>query len=414
MHFCIGLNYLLPIYIPYKRAKGEKLCMTNLLVNLFIKNYDDIKNQEVRHRYGILSGAVGIFCNLILCVLKFVSGIMSSSIAIIADAFNNLSDAGSSVVTLIGFKIANKPADKQHPFGYGRIEYVSGLIVSVIIVFMGIELISSSVEKLISNEVSEINWFSFFILIFSLLVKIWLCLFNKNLGKKINSVTLKTISFDSLSDAIATLTVIIGMIITYFTGVSVDGYAGIIVALFIVYTGVNTARETVNPLIGQKPDKNFVEKVRRKALSYKEILGVHDILVHNYGPQRSLVSLHAEVPADIPISRLHKVIDKIECDIKEQYNCMVLIHMDPVLLDQGIIDLMKPKISEFLSTIGEDIIAEDFRLIEDEGYIHLIFEVFVPVNNEIENETLVKAIKNYVNNLNSNYRCIIHVQHYKP
>lgn len=388
--------------------------MTKFLIRLFIKNYDDIKNQDVRHKYGILSGTVGILCNLILCVLKFVSGVMSSSIAIIADAFNNLSDAGSSVVTLIGFKISNKPADKQHPFGYGRIEYVSGLIVSVIIVFMGLELISSSIEKLISNEVSELNWFSFFILIFSLGVKMWLCLFNKNLSKKINSVTLKTISFDSLSDAIATLTVIIGMIITYFTGISVDGYSGIIVALFIVYTGVNTAKETVNPLIGQKPDKEFVEKLREQALSYKEIIGVHDILVHNYGPQRSLVSLHAEVPADIPISRLHKVIDKIECDIKEKYNCMILIHMDPIILNQEIIDLMKPKIAEFLSTIGKDIIAEDFRLIEDEGYIHLIFEVFVPINNGIENEKLVKSIKNYVKKLNSNYRCIIHVQRYEP
>ncbi len=386
--------------------------MTDLLIKLFIRD-NQTDDPNVRHKYGMLSGMVGITSNLLLCILKFISGIMSSSIAIIADAFNNLSDAVSSIVTLVGFKVSNRPADKQHPFGYGRIEYVSGLIVSVIIVFMGIELISSSIEKLISQEISTLNWYAFFVLVFSLLLKVWLFIFNSKLSKKIKSVTLKTISFDSLSDAIATSTVIIGMIITYFTGFSVDGYAGIIVALFIIYTGINTAKGTLNPLIGQKPDKKFVEKLRKEVLSYKEIIGVHDILVHNYGPNTILVSMHTEVPSDMSILRLHKVIDKIECNIKEKYKCMVIIHMDPVIVNQEIIDLMAPKISDFLSTINANILAEDFRLIEDEGVIHLIFDVLVPENLEMNKDVLIKSLKGYVKNLNSSYKCIIHVRRYK-
>lgn len=384
--------------------------LSDLIVKKFIKDKKDTDSSEVRKEYGVLSGTVGILLNVVLCSLKFISGLMTSSIAIIADAFNNLSDAGSSIITLVGFKMAGKPADKKHPFGYGRIEYISGLIVSIVIIFMGIELIKSSIDTLIVGDSANFDIFSTVILVISMLVKLWMCIFNRKLGNDIRSAALKTIAMDSLSDVVATGTVLIGIAITYITGACVDGYSGIIVALFIIYTGINTARDTLNPLLGQRPDKTLVDNIRNEVLKNKEIMGVHGILVHNYGPTCSLVSLHVEVPSSMSIVNLHSIIDKTEQKIKKEYGCDVVIHMDPVIVDDKLICNISKKIEDFLKEKSDCILVEDFRLIKDEGKINLIFDILVPNTCSIEDDELKKELTNHISGINETYGSIINIK----
>ncbi len=384
--------------------------MTDLLIRIFIKDTKNIHDSSVREKYGLLSGSVGILCNVFLCVLKFTSGVLSSSISIIADAFNNLSDAASSIVTLVCFKIANKPADKQHPFGHGRVEYISGLIVSLAIIFMGIELIETSIDKMFSEEIPDFSWFSVAVLIVSMIIKLWMSVFNRKLSEIINSISLKTVSMDSLSDVIVTSTVLLGMIVSYYTGLNVDSYAGIIVALFIIYTGINTAKDTLGPLLGQKPDKEFVEKIKNKVLEHKDVIGVHDILVHNYGPANSLISLHAEVPSNMSILRLHGLIDNIECELKREFRCTVIIHMDPVIDDNEILVMLEENILKYLSGLDKDILAQDFRIIQDEGKVNVIFDLILPNDCKMSNDETTKSIKDFVRTINDNYRCIINVR----
>lgn len=384
--------------------------ISDLIIKRFITSKENTDEKELRKKYGTLSGTIGILLNLVLCALKFVSGMLVSSISIIADAFNNLSDAGSSIVTLVGFKMAGKPADKKHPFGYGRVEYVSGLIVSIVIVLMGLELIKSSIDAIITGDSASFDVFSTAILVVSMIIKLWMCVFNRRLGNDINSVALKTLAMDSLSDVIATATVLIGIAVTYFTGVNVDGYSGIIVALFIIYTGISSARDTLNPLLGQKPDKALVDNIKNEVLKSKEIMGVHDILVHNYGPMCSLVSLHVEVPSSMSIVNLHSIIDKTEQQIKKKYGCDVVIHMDPVLVDDKLIYDISEKMWDFLKKKHERITVEDFRLIKDEGKINLIFDICIPEDYEDSNDILKKEITDYINGINETYGSIINIK----
>ncbi len=384
--------------------------LSDLIVKKFIKDKENISSPEIREKYGILSGSVGILLNVIMCALKFISGLMASSIAIIADAFNNLSDAGSSIVTLVGFKMAGKPADKKHPFGYGRIEYISGLIVSIVIVFMGIELIKSSIDTLITGDSANFDIFSTIVLLISMGVKLWMCVFNRKLSRDINSVALNTIAMDSLSDVLATFTVLIGIAITHITGVCVDGYSGIIVALFIIYTGINTAKDTLSPLLGQRPDKNLIDHIRCDVLKNKEIMGVHDVLIHNYGPTYSLVSLHVEVPSSMSILNLHSIIDKIEQSLKEKYGFNVVIHMDPVIVDDNLIYDISKKMWNFIKEKDNCIKIEDFRLIKDEGKITLIFDIFVPSTCNLNDDALKKEFTDYINGINETYLSIINIK----
>ena len=282
--------------------------MTNMLVKLFIKNSEAVNQPDVRRKYGMLAGSVGIFCNLILFAAKFLAGILTGAISVTADAFNNLSDAGSSIVMLIGFQMAGKPADKDHPFGHGRIEYITGLFVSLAILLMGLELLKTSIEKMMHPDTMTVGTLSIAILILSILIKFWMSYFNRSLGEKIKSASMKATAADSLSDCIATTSVLLGLIISHFSGYNLDGFLGVLVAFFILFAGYSAAKETISPILGQKPDPEFVKEVSRRILSREEIIGFHDMVIHNYGPGRIMISVHGEVPYPMDIMKAHDVI----------------------------------------------------------------------------------------------------------
>lgn len=310
--------------------------MFGLLSKIFIKNRDDLKNPAVRRAYGILSGTLGIVLNILLFAGKLTAGLISGSVAIVADALNNLSDAGSSVITLIGFRMAGQKPDKGHPFGHGRIEYISGLIVSMLIILMGFELGKSSVEKIISPGETEFSVVAAVILAVSVLVKLYMCCYNGKVGKKISSPAMKATATDSLGDCISTMVVLICMFITKFTSFDLDGICGAAVALFIFISGLRAAKETINPLLGVPPTDEFVDEIGETVMSHKGVLGFHDLIVHDYGPGRRMISLHAEVPADEDLLKTHDMIDNIEKELSAKLGCDAVIHMDPIETDDKI------------------------------------------------------------------------------
>lgn len=381
--------------------------MTKLLVKLFIKNKDDVGNPKVRQSYGYLGSAVGILCNVLLFAAKFFAGIITASIAVTADAFNNLSDAGSSVVTFLGFKMASAPADDEHPFGHGRIEYISGLIVSLLIMLMGFELAKSSVNKLIHPEDVTFKWLSVIILAVSILTKLWMGFFNKKLGTIIDSAAMKASAADSLSDVLATGAVLVGTIISGLTRVNIDPYAGLIVALFILYTGFKTVQDTLSPLLGQKPDPEFVKEIEKKVLSYDHVVGIHDLVVHNYGPTRCLISLHAEVPCTIDIMHLHDTIDIIEKDLNESFSCESVIHMDPIVVDDAVTDETRDMIKSIVKKIDKSITIHDFRMVAGPTHTNLIFDVVVPHRFKMTDGEVVAAIKKRVKEIDEKYEVVV-------
>lgn len=383
--------------------------MTTFLIRLFIKDYENVKNHQVRQRYGELGGAVGIVCNLVLFAAKFFAGLLTSSIAITADAFNNLSDAGSSIVTLVGFRMAGKPADDQHPFGHGRIEYIAGLLVSIIILLMGIELGKSSAEKIMHPETMDFSWISFFILLASICVKLWMGLFNRKLGHIIDSAAMRATAMDSISDVVATCSVVLGMLITKWTGYNVDGYSGILVALFICYTGITTIRDTLNPLLGQPPEQSFVDSIEQKVLSHSDIVGVHDLIVHNYGPGRSIVSLHAEVPCHADILQIHDTIDCIERELKKEFNCEAVIHMDPIVTDDVVTNETKEKVVGLVQAIDANLKIHDFRMVKGPTHTNLIFDVVVPHQFRLNDQELRSVIEREVKTLDTSYELVMNV-----
>lgn len=394
-----------------KRMKQEENDMTDFLVKLFIKNRNDIHDPQVRKKYGSLGGIVGIICNIILFTLKFLAGVLTSSISITADAFNNLSDAGSSIITLVGFKMASMPSDDEHPFGHGRIEYVSGLIVSLIIMLMGVELFKSSVEKIISPETITFQWLSLGILIFSILLKLWMALFNRRLGKKINSVAMQATAADSLSDVIATTAVVIGILVFYFFHLNIDGWIGVVVALFILYTGFTTARDTMNSLLGQAPDAEFVKAVEEKVLSYPDVVGVHDLIIHNYGPGRCLISLHAEVPCDIDILSIHDAIDNIERDLNQTFQCETVIHMDPISLNDKEANRMYDFLKALVAELDPVLSIHDFRMVAGPTHTNLIFDVVVPHKYHLSDEEVREKINQLVKEKNTSYETVMNIDH---
>ena len=383
--------------------------LTEFLAKHFIKDYQDVQNPKVRERYGVLGGIVGICCNVLLSTAKLIAGVLTGAISITADALNNLSDAGSSVVTLCGFKMASKPADAKHPFGHGRIEYVSGLIVSMVILLMGFELIISSVEKIAQGESVSFSVLSLVILLFSIVVKLWMAFFNRGLGKRIDSAAMKATAMDSLSDVIATTAVVIGLLVFQFTGVSIDGYIGVVVACFIMYTGYTTAKDTLSPLLGQAPDPAFVQSIEKKVLAHPDIVGVHDLIVHNYGPGRSVVSLHAEVPCHIDILKIHDTIDNIEREIKAQFHCECVIHMDPIVTDDKTVNDMHEKIAKLVQNIDERMTIHDFRMVAGPTHTNLIFDVVVPHGFRLSDEEVVEQIRYEVLKLGEQYQVVIDV-----
>lgn len=385
--------------------------MTKLLTKLFVKNSNEIDNPDVRAGYGNMSGAVGIFLNLCLFGAKLIAGIFSASVSVIADAFNNLSDAGSSVVTFLGFKLAGRPADKEHPFGHGRYEYVAGLGISVVILLMGIELIKSSAEKIVKPESdTEINVLSLCILVISVAVKLWMFFFNKSLYKKINSSALRATALDSLTDCIATTVVIMGLGISYYTEINIDGWLGIAVAIFIIFTGISTFRESLSPLLGNAPDAEFVDGIRETVLNDEMVVGIHDLIVHDYGPGRRIISLHAEVPCDQDIIKAHDAIDLVEKTLERKYNCLATIHMDPIALNDRYVNELKYNIAEKVAEVDENLSIHDFRVVKGETHTNVVFDLVVPYKFRFNNNIVRELVSQKVNELDPTLIPVMHIE----
>lgn len=383
--------------------------MINLLVKLFVKNYDDVHNAAVRQSYGILGGSVGIVCNLLLFIVKLSMGMLTGAISIMADAFNNLSDAASSVVTLIGFKMAGKPADKEHPFGHGRIEYLSGLFISAAIMMVGWELGKGSFDKILHPETLSYSIWSILILIASVLVKFWMAAFNRKIGERIQSAAMKATAADSLSDCIATSAVLVSIVVGYFTNLKIDGVAGLIVSIFIFIAGIQAMKDTIQPLLGQAPDPEFVKGVQETILSHEEIVGIHDMIVHDYGPGRVMVSVHAEIPDGMDIMKAHDIIDDIEMDIKREFNCDITIHMDPVVLNDKVIDEIKYKVLAIVKQVNEKMTIHDFRMTTGPLRTNLIFDVMVPFDCVMTDQEIIDEINMRVKEMDHRYYTVIQV-----
>lgn len=384
--------------------------MTNLLIKLFVKDSKNTSDPAVRKRYGYLGAFTGIVLNILLFLGKLIAGILSGGISVIADAFNNLSDAGSSIMTFVGFKMAGMPADSEHPYGHGRMEYVSGIIISFIIMMMGFELGKSSVEKIFSPKKSEFSILAVSVLGASLLVKLWMALFNTKLGRKIDSATMKAAAADSLSDCISTSVVIICMFIQLFSGFELDSYAGIIVALFILYTGFNTFKESLTPLLGAKPKKELVEEIENTVMNYDGIVGVHDLMVHDYGVGRMVISLHAEISSKTDIMLAHELIDLIEDDLREKYRCSVTIHMDPVVVDDQKADEVKKVVLDIIKNIDNSLTIHDFRITDGVSRINVIFDLVTPFGFRYKDGELALMIKNAIAEKDGRLNAVITVE----
>lgn len=384
--------------------------MTNLLIKLFVKDSKNTSDPAVRKRYGYLGAFTGIVLNILLFLGKLIAGILSGGISVIADAFNNLSDAGSSIMTFVGFKMAGMPADSEHPYGHGRMEYVSGIIISFIIMMMGFELGKSSVEKIFSPEKSKFSILAVSVLGASLLVKLWMALFNTKLGRKIDSATMKAAAADSLSDCISTSVVIICMFIQLFSGFELDSYAGIVVALFILYTGFNTFKESLTPLLGTKPKKELVEEIENTVMSYDGIVGVHDLMVHDYGVGRMVISLHAEISSKTDIMLAHELIDLIEDDLREKYRCSVTIHMDPVVVDDKKADEAKKVVLDIIKNIDSSLTIHDFRITDGVSRINVIFDLVTPFGFRYKDGELALMIKNAIAEKDGRLNAVITVE----
>lgn len=383
--------------------------MVGLLSRLFIKNYNEVTHPDVRQSYGILSGCVGIFFNLLLFAGKFLAGIVSNSIAITADAFNNLSDAGSSVITLIGFKMAGQKPDPDHPFGHGRIEYISGLIVSFIILTMAFELIKSSFDKIMHPAPLTYSPMVVVILLISICVKCYMCYYNRRIGHRINSAAMLATATDSLSDTAATSVVLIATLVSHFTNLQIDGYCGILVGLFICYAGISAARDTISPLLGQAPDPDFVRQINDIVMSHEGIMGIHDLIVHNYGPGRVLISLHAEVPADGDILSMHDMIDLIEHKLRDTLHCSAVIHMDPIRIGDEETNRLKQLVSGYLAEIDAAITMHDFRIVSGPTHTNIIFDIVVPYRFPLSDAELIAKITARIQKDNPNYFTVIEV-----
>lgn len=385
--------------------------MVNLLAKKFIKNYNEVDNENVRSAYGILCSLLGILFNVFLFGIKYFAGILSGSIAIMADAFNNLSDAGSSLITLIGFKFAGMEPDNEHPFGHGRIEYIAGFIVSVLIILMGVELFKSSVIKIFNPEAIDTSLISIVILIISILVKLYMSLYNSSIGKKINSSAMKATATDSKSDCIATTVVLISMLILKLTGLNIDGYSGVLVACFILYAGYDAAKETLSPLLGQLPDNSLVQNIEQIVMNYDEIVGIHDLVVHDYGPGRLMISLHAEVPGSGDIFVLHDAIDRAEMELSKKLHCEAVIHLDPIDTDDEETMRMKDLVSKKIKEELDEIISiHDFRMVKGPSHTNVIFDAVIPPKYKMSEKEVEDKIKELVSRNFKNHFAVVKVE----
>ncbi len=383
--------------------------MINLLASILIKDHTNVADVRVRHAYGVLCGAFGIFLNIILFAIKLAAGLISGSVAITADAFNNLSDAGSSVVTMVGFKMAGQKPDPEHPFGHGRIEYVTGLVVSMIIILMGFELLKSSIDKIVHPELPVLTPLVAGILVVSILVKLYMFFYNKQTSEMISSSAMRATAIDSFSDSISTLVVLACSLIGYYTGAAIDGWCGLVVSLFVLYAGLSAAKDTIDPLLGSKPSKEYVDAIEKFVTSYDDVIGIHDLVVHDYGPGRMMISLHAEVPADRDILDVHDTIDNIERRINEKLGCACVIHMDPVVVNDDATDRMKRLCMLIAKSVDERFTIHDFRMVKGPSHTNLIFDVVAPFDCKLTEEEIRNTICAKVESLPGNHYAVVEV-----
>ena len=383
--------------------------MISLLVKLFYGEMDMSDEKAVRRAYGTTCSGAGIGFNVLLFAGKLIAGMLSGSVAIVSDAFNNLSDAGSSIISLVGFKLSNKKSDPQHPFGHGRLEYISGLCVSFLIILMGVELGKASIEKIIEPAQVKFSLLTAAILAASILVKLYMALYNSRVGKRLNAVTMKAMAKDSLSDAVATSVVLMSMIVAKLADIAIDGYCGVIVAAFILFTGITAARDTISPLLGQKPDSEFIEEVMRIVNAHKEIIGTHDLVVHDYGPGRLMITLHAEVDADMDILVAHDAVDNIENELREKLGCSAVVHMDPIVTDDVETNATREEIKRVVSNIDSRMTIHDFRMVPGPTHTNVIFDVAVPFDTDMDDDELRKILGARIRDVDSKLNAVIEI-----
>ena len=385
--------------------------MTKFLIKLFIKDKDNTKNQEVRGKYAMLSSITGIVVNILLSVFKLIIGIFANSISIISDALNNVSDAGSSIVTMVGFKLSQKKVDADHPWGHGRMEYITGFFVDILILLVGFELLKSSVDKIIHPELPTINNITIILLIVAILAKLWLFVFYRKIAKTIDSAAIKGTAYDSISDSISTLAVLVSAFVAKYARISIDGYVSLLVSLFILITGYKAIKEIIDLLLGQKPDPDFVKQIEEFAMKYETIEGIHDIMVHDYGPGRKIMSFHAEVPANSDICRAHDIIDQMEQDILEKFQCITTIHLDPIVVDDQEINQMKNFVEEVVKRINEEFSIHDFRMTDGGERINLIFDLVITSDKNINVEEIISRIQQEIHKKNEKYYAVIKAEY---
>lgn len=384
--------------------------MTNFLIKLFLKDKSPADPAN-RGKFATLASVTGILLNLLLFAGKLTVGIFAASVAMIADAFNNVSDAGSSFVTLIGFRLAGKPVDKEHPLGHGRLEYVTGFIVDMLIILVGFELFKSSIGKILSPSLPSVGLTTIILLGVAILVKIWLFFFYRKIGKAIRSTALKAAASDSLSDCVATTLVLLSALGAKFLGFTVDGWAGILVAAFILYTGAKAAKETIDLLLGSPPDPEFVKNIYEFTKAYPRIVGIHDVMVHDYGPGRQIVSFHAEVPSDSDINIAHEEVDALERDLQKKFGCIATVHLDPLVVDDPLVNELRTLASSCAKEVDEAFTIHDFRMTKGETKINLIFDLLLPADCKTNACEAEKAVAEKIKQQNPNCSCVIRAEH---
>lgn len=389
---------------------GKSECagrMTKLLIRLFVKNHEQVQDTKVRTAYGKLAGWVGIFCNAMLFIGKFLIGMLSGSVSISADAINNLSDASSNIISLLGFKMGSKPADQDHPYGHARYEYLSGLFVSVLIIVIGVELLRSSIQKIRMDSGVDFSWILVIVLVASILVKLWMAVFNRYMGKAINSETLIATAADSRNDVISTSAVLAASILSHYTSLELDGWMGILVAGFILYSGIGLIKDTLDPLLGRAPDAALVEMIQKKIMSYEGVLGTHDLMVHDYGPGRLFASVHVEMAAEEDVLKCHDIIDNIEKDFLENDNLNMVIHYDPIVTSDEAVGDLRKWLSRQVKTIDERLTVHDLRLVPGVSHTNMIFDCVVPHEFELSDREVRQQIQKMVSAEYEDYHCVI-------
>lgn len=385
--------------------------MTNFIVKHFIKDYEDINKMSVRTSYGMVASIVGIFCNVLLFVVKFVVGLFLHSVSVLADSFNNLSDAGSSIISLVGVKMASKPADEEHPFGHGRMEYIAALIVSFLVIEVGFSFLKDSIGKISEPVELHFQTISVTILTLSIGVKLWLGMFNKKLGKKINSKVMIATATDSMGDVIATTATIVSILVYKFAGINLDAYVGIGVSLVIMWAGIGIAKDTLEPLLGEAVPADIYRQITEFVESYEGVLGTHDLIVHNYGPGRSMASVHAEVPNNVDVEVSHEIIDRIERDIVKELGIFLVIHMDPIEVNNEQLDRTKQFVIAAVNEMDQALSIHDFRMVVGENQINLIFDLVVPISYDKEKrKELCKILRKRMHDIDAKYQCVIQVE----